>query len=65
MICTNFLRIFSRIEANPLEKMAKNPQKWPKTLKNGQKWPKNGFLTSKMSFPEHVTNRKAVDNDLF
>ena len=27
--------------------------------------PKNGFLTSKMSFPEHVTNRKVVDNDEF
>ena len=46
------------IEANPIEKMAKNPQKRPK-------WPKNGFLTSKMSFPEHVTNRKVVGNGLF
>ena len=40
-------------------------RKWPKTLKNGKKWPKNGFLTSKMNFSEHVTNRKVVDNGLF
>ena len=48
------------------------PHRGKSTRENGQKpskmakkWPKNGFLTSKMNFSEHVTNRKVVDNGLF